>query len=124
LKALNYFGADNNQLTGTIPPLSGLTALLLFSVFNNHLTGPAPTVPNPNGLHAGASGLCPNQLDPSTGTANDLAWDTATASTPWSAQCAAAAAVPTASVPTLSEWGLMLLTLCLGFTAAWHCRLS
>jgi hypothetical protein len=71
-------------------------------------------VPNPSSLSAGDSALCPNFLSPSTGTANDLAWNTATGSTPWSKNCTANNAGGTAAIPTLSEWGLLLLASLLG----------
>jgi type VI secretion system secreted protein VgrG len=50
---------------------------------------------------AAGSQLCPNNLNPSTGTPNDLAWNTATGDTPWSAQCTAALQAPviTSGVP-------------------------
>ena len=44
LTALRAFSVDHNQLTGSIPSLSGLTALQCFDVANNQLTGPIPSL--------------------------------------------------------------------------------
>ena len=44
LSELNYFSLDANQITGSIPPLTGLTNLSVFSVYSNQLTGPIPTL--------------------------------------------------------------------------------
>ena len=120
LSRLQNFAVDSNQLTGQIPPLTGLTALWWFSVANNQLTGPAPLVPQPNALSPGTSALCPNFLDPASSppTANDLAWNAATGSTPWSVGCGSAPApVTAAQIPTLSEWMLLLLMLLVAATA-------
>jgi hypothetical protein len=113
LTALERFDVSSNQLTGPIPSLSGLTALQRFDVSSNQLSGPAPLVPNPNNLGAGDSALCPNYLSPSTGTPNDLAWDTAVGSSPWSATCTLSAG-GAAEIPTLHEWALLLLSVLFG----------
>ena len=95
LSALSVFSVYANQLTGSIPALTGLGALTRFSVENNQLTGSIPAVPSPfNALIAGQSALCPNQLTVSV----DLAWDSATGSTPWSTGCAVVAALPTVTI--------------------------
>ncbi|MER2530229.1 MAG: IPTL-CTERM sorting domain-containing protein [Candidatus Competibacter sp.] len=100
LTKLEYFSVYSNQLSGSIPSLAGLTALLGFDVSSNQLSGPAPLVPNPNNLSAGDSALCPNFLSPWTGTANDLAWDTATGTTPWSNDCTVNSfPITTAAIP-------------------------
>lgn len=44
LTALTHFYVYNNALTGSIPPLGALTALTYFSVFNNQLTGSIPAL--------------------------------------------------------------------------------
>jgi|GEM_PF-2009321 len=90
LSAVEWIQASGNQLSGSIPPLTGLNALLSLDVRNNQLVGDAPAVPSPSALMAGHSGLCPNLLNPSIGSANDLAWDVATGLTPWSQGCTAA----------------------------------
>jgi Leucine-rich repeat (LRR) protein len=84
LGQLDEFDVSTNQLTGSIPSLAGLNDLDLFRVANNQLTGVVPAAPP--GLDAGDSTLCPNFLTPS----GSAAWDIATGSTPWSAQCTAA----------------------------------
>jgi hypothetical protein len=84
LVQLDEFDVSGNQLTGSITSLAGLNDLNLFRVANNQLTGTVPAAPP--GLDAGSSTLCPNFLTPSGSTA----WDIATGSTPWSAQCTAA----------------------------------
>jgi hypothetical protein len=90
MPVLQELNVHDNQLTGSIPALSASTALLVFIVYNNQFTGPAPAVPSSDNLLAGASQLCPNFLDPSTGSTNDLAWNAATGVSPWSQQCTAA----------------------------------
>ena len=112
LTALRSFFVNDNQLTGPIPSLNGLTALKQFRVANNQLTG-APPAP-PASLVAGVdASLCPNYL--TAPSANDADWNTATRQTPWNADCTAAPSNPggtgVAAVPSLSEWGLMLLGL-------------
>ena len=44
LTALQVFVVNNNQLTGSIPSLSGLTALQTFSVGHNQLSGSIPSL--------------------------------------------------------------------------------
>lgn len=44
LTALSHFYVYNNQLTGSIPTLSGLTALQFFVVEDNQLTGSIPSL--------------------------------------------------------------------------------
>ena len=44
MTALQFFYVDNNQLTGPIPLLSGLTTLQNLSVGSNQLTGPIPSL--------------------------------------------------------------------------------
>jgi hypothetical protein len=86
LGSLEYVRLENNQLTGALPTLAGLSALKVFYVANNQLSGAIPPVPTPiNALVAGQSALCPNQFTVTT----DLAWDTATGTTPWSTGCTA-----------------------------------
>lgn len=133
LPALRNFWVHQNQLTGTIPALGGAPNLERLSFRDNSLTGSIPALPSnllqlvarnnqltgavpvpPATLTAGNSSLCPNNLTPSA----SAAWDTATGSTPWHATCAAVppAAGGATSIPTLSEWGLILMTLA---AAAW-----
>lgn len=130
MPGLRDFWVANNQLTGAAPDISGLTALRQFYINNNQLTGAAPTVPSPSALIANNSGLCPNHLTPAATppSANDTAWNTATGSTPWSADCTAAPAPPVSvtdpgvtAVPTLGEWALALLATIMG-AMAWARR--
>jgi hypothetical protein len=86
---LNSFRVQNNQLTGSIPSLSGLTMLVIFRVENNQLTGTPPDAPF--SLAAGNSQLCPNYLSAPSPT--DAAWDTATGTADWHATCSAAPTV-------------------------------
>jgi Leucine-rich repeat (LRR) protein len=86
LTNLVNFNVRRNQLTGTIPVLADLTKLESFGVADNLLIGNAPSVPNPNRLAAGSSGLCPNFLNHTP----DPAWDAATNQTPWYTNCAIA----------------------------------
>lgn len=79
-----------NRLSGAIPLLSDLDALQNFAAANSELTRDAPVVPSPSALLPFASTLCPNLVNPSTGSANDLAWGVATDLTPWSQGCTAA----------------------------------
>jgi hypothetical protein len=76
LTALQSFWVNNNQLTGTIPSLSGLTALQSFAVSDNQLTGAIPAAPP--ALVASFSFLCNNQLQSSGNAAIDAAWTTVT----------------------------------------------
>ena len=86
-----YFNGDHvtaidlssNNLTGSLPDLTGLSSLTVFEVHNNQLTGNPPAVPNPNALAAGGSSLCPNDLNPLPSTG----WDAATGQSPWYATC-------------------------------------
>jgi hypothetical protein len=41
---LQYFDVAGNKLTGSIPSLSGLTALQVFDAYNNQLTEPIPSL--------------------------------------------------------------------------------
>jgi len=92
LTNLQFFFVSNNQLTGSIPELTRLTNLTSFWVNNNQLTGNVPSVPSPNALVAGGSILCPNPLNQTS----NPAWDAATGYTPWYAICAP-------GVPTLNS---------------------
>ena len=83
LTSLQSFDVNTNQLTGTIPALTGLTNLLGFDVASNQLTGNVPSVPTPNALVASGSSLCPNALNRTP----DPAWNTATGVTPWYTNC-------------------------------------
>ena len=120
LTNLAYFYAYNNQLSGPIPSLAGLTNLARFWVNNNQLSGNVPAVPAPtNALVAGGSGLCPNYLNHTA----DAAWDAATGSTPWYAQCTAAPIpVAAAPIPTLSQWGMIVLSILLVGAAVFGLR--
>jgi len=71
---LIYLGP--NTLAGTLPSLSGLTALQTFSVSYNQLTGTIPAPPA--SLPAGQGYLCGNSLSSSGDPAIDAAWGTAT----------------------------------------------
>lgn len=90
---LRTFAAEHNQLTGTIPSFTGADRLLSFRVGYNKLSGSIPTAP-PNErfqtYYEPKSEVCPNFLSPSTGSANDLIWDSATLTTPWSSECTVA----------------------------------
>ena len=99
------YHAHNNQFTGALPALP--PTLQELRVENNQLTGPVPAPPA--ALAAGASALCPNQITPSA----SAAWDAATGSTPWHAACTAPPAPGSGAtaIPTLSEWGLILMSL-------------
>lgn len=128
LPVLTDFMVYQNQLTGPIPALTGVPNLERLIVNNNSLTGSVPALPAglqqlriesnqltgavpapPATLTAGGSALCPNQLTPSASPA----WDAATGSTPWHAACAAPPAPGggATAIPTLSEWGLALMSL-------------
>jgi len=120
LTNLVFFYAYNNQLTGPIPSLAGLDNLAYFRVNNNQLSGDVPAVPAPtNALVNGGSSLCPNYLNHTA----DAAWDTATGSTPWYAQCTAAPIpVAAAPIPTLSQWGMIVLSILLVGAAVFGLR--
>jgi len=87
LTALEALDLRANQLTGPIPDLSALTALTALSVADNQLAGPVPSVPSPNNLAPGQSTLCPNNLDPTP----NPDWDAATGETPWHQDCVGSA---------------------------------
>jgi Leucine-rich repeat (LRR) protein len=110
LTSLNAFYARNNQLTGSIPDLSNFTGsqplfnvrsnnlsgsipdisattIATFMVQDNNLTGSAPIAPA--SIWISHSVLCPNLLTAASNppTTSDLAWNQATATTPWSLYC-------------------------------------
>jgi Bacterial Ig-like domain (group 3) len=110
LTSLNAFYARNNQLIGSIPDLSNFTGtqplfivrsnqlsgaipdlsatnIAVFMVQDNNLTGSAPLAPA--SIWLTHSALCPNMLTAASSppTANDLAWNQATDTTPWSLYC-------------------------------------
>ena len=109
LKFLQTFIVVSNQLTGSIPDLAGLANLHALDVRNNRLTGAIPALTDLANLQFlfisqnGLSGLlpapppaqnlltslCPNPLTPAADppSANDLAWNAITHSTPWSKSC-------------------------------------
>ena len=120
LTNLAYFYAYNNQLSGPIPSLAGLTNLARFWVNNNQLSGNVPAVPAPtNALVNGGSRLCPNYLNQTA----DAAWDTATGATPWYGLCTAAPIpVAAAPIPTLSQWGMIVLSILLVGAAVFGLR--
>jgi len=64
----------------------------------------------------GGSSLCPNYLNRTA----DAAWDTATGSTPWYNLCTAASAA--APIPTLSQWGMIVLSILLVGAAVFGLR--
>jgi uncharacterized repeat protein (TIGR02543 family) len=82
---LGTFDVSDNQLTGSIPSLSDLNNLHAFKVNQNYLSGDIPSVPSPNNLPMGWSTLCPNDLNAMSNTD----WDTATGITPWYQNCTA-----------------------------------
>ena len=88
LTNLQDFFANFNKLTGSIPDLSDLASLVVFAVGANQLTGIAPAQPHQLAPFDGS--LCPNQLTPASvpPSALDLSWNIATATTPWSQNCA------------------------------------
>lgn len=111
LNALAYlfiFTVDHNQLTGSIPSFSGLTALQSFYANDNQLTGNAPDLSSGVRLGISYSGLCPNLLNPSTGTSNDAAWNTATGVILWSRDCTVGHTVG-GTIDSLTAKGLILL---------------
>ena len=92
LASLRIFSAEYNQLRGAIPSFADAVELVSFRVGYNRLSGSIPVAPsNPSfaTYFEPNSAVCPNFLSPSTGSANDLVWDSATRSTPWSADCTA-----------------------------------
>lgn len=82
---LQKFGVGFNHLTGSIPDLSQLSNLQDFYVGFNQLTGQVPAPPS----SLVSAALCPNNLIPASTppSAIDLAWNTATYTTPWSTDC-------------------------------------
>jgi len=120
LTNLARFWVNNNQLTGPIPSLAGLNNLAYFRVNNNQLSGNVPAVPAPtNALVNGGSRLCPNYLNQTA----DAAWDTATGSAPWYDLCTAAPIpVAAAPIPTLSQWGMIVLSILLVGAAVFGLR--
>jgi len=82
LKALQ---ANANQLSGPFPSLAGLVNLEAIYIIDNDLSGDMPQPPNPALLIPGGSALCPNAFNPTP----SVAWDAATAVTPWYLDCAA-----------------------------------
>ena len=120
LTNLARFWVNNNQLTGPIPSLAGLDNLAYFRVNNNQLSGNVPAVPAPtNALVNGGSRLCPNYLNQTA----DAAWDTATGATPWYGLCTAAPIpVAAAPIPTLSQWGMIVLSILLVGAAVFGLR--
>ena len=120
LTGLVTFYVNDNQLTGSIPSLVGLTNLAQFYAQNNQLSGNVPAVPAPtNALSASGSSLCPNYLNQTA----DAAWDTATGSTPWYDLCTAAPIpVAAAPIPTLSQWGMIVLSILLVGAAVFGLR--
>jgi hypothetical protein len=116
LASLGYFSVADNGLTGSVPSLADLNALQNFHVANNRLSGLLPTAPA--SLQAAGSSVCPNLFTLATGSANDLAWNTATGSSPWSSACVQ----PVVPVPTLHEVALAGLMLMLAGVAALRLR--
>lgn len=107
---LHYFYVNNNQLTGEIPSLDALTNLWQINLSDNQLSGNPPNAPD--SLLAGGSKLCPNKLvSPS---ASDSEWDTATAESPWSANCQLAppSKAPQA-IPASNQWLMLIMVMVL-----------
>jgi Leucine-rich repeat (LRR) protein len=84
LTKLEFFSLFDNFFEGSIPSLAGLTRPWSFQVGFNYLSGVIPEPPSPSALRVGSSNLCRNGLTAVTSPA----WNTATGSTPWSANCA------------------------------------
>jgi len=76
---MQFFDVHANQLTGTIPDLTGLDVLSAFYVGVNQLTGTVPPAPS-SLMHAT---LCPNPLDTTAQASIDPAWNAATGFAPW-----------------------------------------
>lgn len=93
---LQEFRIYGNDLSGGVPDLSGHPDLQEFSVAYNRLEGQLPTVPPSLVAAANANGgsrsawLCPNLLTPASEppSSNDIGWNIATMTTPWSQGCA------------------------------------
>jgi len=62
LQNLSILLLDHNQLTGQLPDLTGLDHLEELDVGNNHLGGQVPA-PSQYLLDAGLANLCPNNLE-------------------------------------------------------------
>jgi len=82
LTSLDYFDVSGNRLSGSIPSLAGLSHLRSLFVDRNQLTGSIPSLAGVDLLRAGSS-LCPNFLDHTP----DPAWDAATGEAPWYTKC-------------------------------------
>ena len=99
---LATFIASNNALTGSLPSLAGLPHLDDFEVENNQLVGSVGSLPSsltrfriagnrltgalppaPPQLFTGSATVCPNLLTPMP----DSAWDLASDTIPWYANC-------------------------------------
>jgi hypothetical protein len=80
LTNLVVFSVGHNRLEGSVPELIGLTNLQLFDIANNRLEGYLP-YPPPN-LQLAL--VCPNPLTfPSVVVGVDPKWDAATGYSPW-----------------------------------------
>jgi hypothetical protein len=79
LSHLDDFEVENNQLSGAIGALP--SSLTRFRVAGNRLTGALP--PAPPQVFTGSSTVCPNLLTPTP----DAAWDNASDTIPWYANC-------------------------------------
>jgi hypothetical protein len=90
---LTQFNAQNNRLTGVVPPIRRQSAMQSFRIGGNRLHGPAPLPPFPRVLINGGSSLCPNYFTPAASpqTRFDLAWNAATGLATWSQGCSTAA---------------------------------
>jgi len=91
LTALVNIDVDTNQLTGSVPSLSGMPNLQNFFVGGNALSGLLP--PAPASLVAAGSSLCDNRLS----HVDDPAWDAATGTSPWYSGCTLPATTTTIS---------------------------
>jgi hypothetical protein len=78
---LRGFAASNNALSGQVPTLGPLIQSLW--VDNNMLDGSLPPVPNEDMQQEAFSHMCPNNFDRMPAAA----WDAATGTTPWYADC-------------------------------------
>jgi hypothetical protein len=126
LTALQVLDLSTNNLTGGAPDLSNLTALQEVLLGGNRLVGPAPIPPNPSSLEDAESSLCPNSLGPvsTPQSASDLIWDRATDDDPWTEGCSTAPVItPTAATPILDRASLLLLLGLLAIAGAVASRL-